>query len=154
MFFFLSLPVSLLVLVSTFFIEYYSFIYIILVDLFLFLMMIALKEANKNHRGSTPLFSLMSYEAQEIWNKYSHIYRQPFASRDWASIAASIMFLGVLIALILCYYGLYWGLLVALINWFFGVWLSHFFNPIQMFMKTGEIYYHDEILSHLRDQKY
>jgi hypothetical protein len=33
-----------------------------------------------------PKFGLMSYEAKEIWNKYSHIYRQPFASRDWALI--------------------------------------------------------------------
>ena len=144
----LAPPLSLLLIVLTFWFDYVGWICLVILSLFMQVNVLIFKSKSKNItiRNSHEL----SVDAVELASKFSHIYTHPFASRTYAGICGLNQFTGVVIACINAYHGIYWTIGLAVVNWYSLAYAAYFFNPLIWFEKSNQLHIHEEIVDHLR----
>ncbi len=110
--------------------------------------------ANRHSAKSIVVPLELSLSAREVFEKYIIFFTHPFASRDYASAAAGMRFLGIAVALMndFVHDQGYYVYLIACFNWASCAYLSHSFNPLQWLHKSGRAQELEEISTHMRDK--
>ena len=95
----------------------------------------------------------LSDSANAMLQKYGHHYAMPFATRDFSAAATTIMFAGVVIAIIGAFSGIWWGLAVALTTWVTMGILSKAFNPTNFIVDPIERLAHEEVIAFIQSKQ-
>lgn len=150
MFSLLLLLVSIGCLVFNFWFQSIGIALLLLVNVIFWLTL----AANRHSAKSIVVPPELSLPAREVFEKYIIFFTHPFASRDYASAAAGMQFLGIAVALLnyFVHDQGYYVFLIAFFNWFSCAYLSHSFNPLQWLHKSGRAQELEEISRHMRDK--
>lgn len=132
------IAVSLIFLVG----PIWSWIPILLTDLFIILQFISVRKAYKVDAVPT-----LSEDANALWIKYRHYFSMPLASKDFSASAATMQFAGVAVAILCAIKGFYWAIGLAVANWFLMGTIAVGFSPVALLVKLPSLRdAHDEVV--------
>lgn len=95
----------------------------------------------------------LSEMANQMLQKFGHYYAMPFAGRDFSSSASTLMFAGVVIAIIDAFNGFWWGIGIGILNWFLMGIVSRAFNPTNFLVDMDEQMAHEEIILYILEKQ-
>ncbi len=99
-------------------------------------------------RGPRNSIPELSPRANELLVKFPHFYANPFANRTISGAAGTFALAGVIVAVIGCYRGFWWGLLMGLVNLGVMTRLANAFEPTKFLRGDSEKEAHNEIMTH------
>jgi hypothetical protein len=89
----------------------------------------------------------LSPKANEMLQKFGHFYCMPFAGRDFSASASTVMWAGVILAIICLFHRFWWGIAIGLASWFIMGPVARAFDPTLFLVDDSERFAHDEIIS-------
>lgn len=137
----IAIALSLVAIVTAFFSVLWSWVVIAVPIAILLVTLISLKQKRWKH------ISELSEPANAMLQKYGHYYTMPFAGRDFSAAASTLMFAGVVVAVIGAFKGFWWGFAIAVVNWLVMGLVSKAFNPSNFIADPMERLAHEEIIS-------
>ena len=81
----------------------------------------------------------LSYEANDLLEKYWHYFAAPFGCRDYSASAATSQFGGVAVAIACMIQGFWLAVAFAIINWFIMGYVAISFSPIAIVRKDQKL---------------
>ena len=94
----------------------------------------------------------LSMSANVMLNKFGHYYGRPFGARDISASASTITLAAILLVVIGCFKGFWWGIAVGLVVYVFASFVARQFNPANFLVDTSEQLDHQEIVAWLQSQ--
>jgi hypothetical protein len=90
----------------------------------------------------------LSPEANELLARFPQFYSNPTANRSIGGAAGALALAGMVVALVGCLRGFWWGLLVGLVNLGVMAKLARAFEPTLFLHDQSERQAHNQILTH------
>lgn len=137
----IAIVLSLAAIVTAFFSSLWAWLALAIPIALLLITFMGLKQKRWKHIPE------LSEPANAMLQKYGHYYTMPFAGRDFSASSSTLMFAGVVIAIIGAFKGFWWGLAIALTNWILMGFLSKAFNPTNFIADPIERLAHEEVIS-------
>lgn len=138
---FIAIILSLVAIVTAFFSVLWTWVVLAVPIALLLITFMGLKQKRWKHIPE------LSEPANAMLQKFGHYYTMPFAGRDFSASCSTLMFAGVVIAVIGAFKGFWWGLAIAVANWVVMGFLSRAFNPTNFIADPLERLAHEEVIS-------
>lgn len=136
----LTILFSLVVIAVAFISPLWGWILIAIPILLLLLTLWALK------KGKPKYVPELSPEANRMLVKFWYYYNMPMASRDYSATASTLMFVGVLLAVVGGFRHFWWGIALGVTNWLVMGFVASAFNPSNFLLDENERRVHAEIM--------
>lgn len=114
---------------------------------FLLLTLVSVKQKKWKHIPE------LSDSANRMLQKYGHYYTMPFAGRDFSACASTLMFAGIVAAIIGVFKGFWWGIGIAIVNYLIMGLVSRAFDPTNFLADPLEQKGHEEIIQYISEMK-
>jgi hypothetical protein len=144
---FIAIVLSLVAIATAFFSVLWAWVVLAVPIALLLITFVGLKQKRWKHIPE------LSEPANTLFQKFGHYYTMPFAARDFSASSSTLIFAGVLIAVIGAIKNFWWGAAIAVANWIVMGALSRAFNPENFIANPIERLAHEEIISFIVAQQ-
>jgi len=138
---------SLISILVSFFSPLWGWIILALPFLFLIITLLILKQKKWSYVPE------LSPKANEMIGKFGHFYNMPFAGRDFSASVSTLMFAGIILAIIGLFHKFWWGIAIGAVNYFGMAFVSRAFNPSLFLVDDEERFAHEEIISFIQQKQ-
>jgi len=144
---FLIILICLAALITEFFSVMWGWVILGVPMVFLLLLFFGLKQKKWRHIPG------LSEEANQMLQKFGYYYAMPFTGRDFSASASTIMFAGIVVAIIGIFKGFWWGIGIAILNWLVMGLVARAFNPTNFLVDPIKQMAHKEIISYIMEKQ-
>jgi hypothetical protein len=137
---------GLVSIVVSFFSPLWGWIILALPSLFLIITLFGLKQKKWSYVPE------LSPKANQMIRKFGHFYNMPFAGTDFSASATTLMFVGIILAIIGLFHKFWWGIAISAVNWVVMAFVSRAFNPSFFLVDDEERFAHEEIIFFIRQK--